>query len=94
VSANINLNPSDQDEEVSTQGTSQTALEYLTGDPVEVSPASDNGQEPVESEGTLSIQDLLNAQGVGTAVGTTPSSNSAAGEPAPDPDKDKKDGDG
>jgi hypothetical protein len=94
VSANINFNPSDQDEEVSTQGTSQNALEYLTGDPVEVSPASDNGQEPVESEGTLSIQDLLNAQGVGTAVGTTPSSNSAAGEPAPDPDKDKKDGDG
>jgi hypothetical protein len=94
VSANINFNPSDQDEEVSTQGTSQNALEYLTGDPVEVSPASDNGQEPVESEGTLSIQDLLNAQGVGTAVGTTPSPSSSSDEPVPDKNKDEKDGDG
>ena len=58
----------------------------------ENSDSGENGQAPIESEGTLSIQDLLNAQGVGAAVGTTPSSNSAADEP--DPVKDKKDGDG
>jgi len=92
ISENIQLNPTDDREEISTQGTAQNALEYLTGDTVENAGTGENGQEPIESEGTLSIQDLLNAQGVGAAVGTTPSSNNDTDES--DPDKDKKDGDG
>jgi hypothetical protein len=94
ISESAPLNPADEDDVVSTQGTSQNALEYLTGTTVTVDNrgTGNTGQAPIESEGTLSIQDLLNAQGVGAAVGTTPSSNSSVDEP--DPDKDSKDGDG
>ncbi len=49
---------SDQSESESTAGASQNALEYLTG-----------GNDRTDQEGTLTIEDLMNAQGVRNATG-------------------------
>jgi len=65
----------------STTGASQNALEYLTGGQESTTQAT----KKQNMEGTLTIQDLINAQGVRTATGT--------GSPAPVDDPDKE-GDG
>jgi hypothetical protein len=69
-------NPSDEAETESTSGASQNALEYLMGD---------NSQaQPGDQEGTLTIEDLMNAQGVYTVTG--------GGEKPPDENDPDKDG--
>lgn len=77
----IMLGSPTQPEKESTAGASQNALEYLTGeDPGAIDgDINEDGEE--QAEGTLSIEDLLNAQGVG---------NSSEIEPATDPDKIKQ----
>ncbi len=86
----------EEPESESTTGTSQNAFEYLAGE------SANEGQgappDPATPTGTLSIQDLLNAQGLldGTdTTGTTASGASDSGDPVKTlPDKDSKDGDG
>jgi hypothetical protein len=65
---------SDQSESESTAGASQNALEYLTG-----------GNDRTDQEGTLTIEDLMNAQGVRNATGAgSPSSSVRDDEENPD----------
>ena len=73
---------SDQSESESTAGASQNALEYLTG-----------GNDRTGQEGTLTIEDLMNAQGVRNAAGAgSPSSN--VRDDDEDPDKTPPDNGG
>ncbi len=65
---------SDLSESESTVGASQNALEYLTG-----------GNDRTDQEGTLTIEDLMNAQGVRNATGAgAPSSSVRDDEENPD----------
>ncbi len=79
-------------EEESTAGASQNALEYLTGERAQTPDSTDDESDAVQPEGTLTIQDLLNAQGVGNSTGTLPVT--APAEQQPDEDKPDKDGGG
>ena len=51
-------------EEESTAGAAQNALEYLTGENTQHSVDKGNEADSEQQQGTLTIQDLLNAQGV------------------------------
>ena len=53
-----------------------------------------NQDDTNQQEGTLSIQDLLNAKGVNNATVTLPSSSGTDAEQTPDETKPDKDGDG
>ena len=72
-------------EEPSTAGTSQNALEYLTGKEAQ------NEADPVD---TLTIEDLVNAQGVSAQIGVGTSAGNASDTEEPDEDTPKKDGGG
>jgi hypothetical protein len=79
--------------EEDTTGTSQNALEYLTGESTQTGDGT--GNEPVTNppEGTLTIQDLLNAQGVGESKDVIPLSPDEDSKQKLDKDKPDKDGD-
>jgi|GEM_PF-1255238 len=81
-------------EEESTAGASQNALEYLTGKSVQTGDGSTDEPDTGQQEGTLSIQDLLNAQGVGEPTGTAPSSPNPDEEQKPGGNRADKDGGG
>ena len=85
---------STETEEESTAGASQNALEYLTGEDVQAPGSTDDESNTVQPEGTLTIQDLLNAQGVGDSTGTNPASTSPVEEQHPNKKEPEKDGDG
>jgi len=70
-----------ESEEDSTAGSAQNALEYLKGENTGTGQAADAETETTPPAGTLNIQDLLHAQGVGGATGN------ATGTPDPDADK-------
>jgi len=70
---NIAPPSSDQSESDSTAGASQNALEYLTG-----------GNGRTDQEGTLTIEDLINAQGVRGATSADLPPNSASDKEEPD----------
>ena len=72
-------------EEESTAGAAQNALEYLTGDNAQSREEPDNKEETGQTEGTLTIQDLLNAQGVG-AGNTKPADEKQVDETKPEKD--------
>jgi hypothetical protein len=84
-----------ESEAESTVGTSQNALEYLKGEGTQNGETAKGGAKTnPPPAGTLNIEDLLNAQGVGGAVGTdteTPASGEGA---APDQTGADKDGGG
>ena len=92
--ANATPVSSAETEEESTEGASQNALEYLTGEDVQAPGSTDDESNTVQPEGTLTIQDLLNARGVGDSTGTDPASTSPVEEQQPTKDKSEKDGDG
>ena len=69
---------SSEPEEESTAGASQNALEYLTGDSIQAGDGIGTEQDTNQPEGTLSLQDLLNAQGVGDTTGTAPETTNTA----------------
>ena len=79
----------------STVGSTQNALEFLKGESGQTGDATDNATDTSPPPaGTLNIQDLLNAQGVGGATGTDPGTPaSGEGKPA-DETKTDKDGGG
>jgi len=59
-------------EEESTSGASQNALEYLTGESDQSSGSTNDEPTAGQPEGTLTIQDLLNAQGLGNTTDPDP----------------------
>ena len=72
---------SNQDATATTAGTSQNALEYLSGQ----QPPSPAGQEPDATNpgdpgGTLNISDLVNARGLGTDRNLSPPGNTPGGQ--------------
>ena len=74
TSAESSPSPSpDEPESDSTAGASQNALEYLMGNTT-----------PTNQEGTLTIEDLMNAQGIGNATSPGPPPGSANDEENPD----------
>jgi hypothetical protein len=81
--------------EESTEGSSQNALEYLTGERVQTGEAAggeaDTGPAPA---GTLNILDLLNVQGVGGSPVTAPVTPAPDEKKPPDETKTDKDGGG
>jgi len=77
--------PADETIKESTAGTSQNALEYLTGKGVQ------NEDTPGD---TLSIEDLVNAQGVSVQIGVGSSDGNKSDEEEPDDNTPKKDGGG
>jgi len=77
-----------QPKEESTAGASQNALEYLTGE----DPRAETGED--QPEGTLSIKDLLNAQGIGDSTNVAPLTTGSGDESQADEDKPEKDGGG
>ncbi|HEY5775909.1 MAG TPA: hypothetical protein VIS57_07485, partial [Xanthomonadales bacterium] len=70
------------------------AFEYLTGDSARSGDGSGNEKDSAPPEGTLNIQDLINAQGVGTTTGTPPVSNEADDNQNPGDNLPEKDGGG
>ncbi len=85
---------STEPEEESTAGASQNALDYLMEENTQVDDDINNQADTSQPEGTLSIQDLLNARGVSNATVTLPSSSTTGEEQPPDETKPDKDGDG
>ena len=85
--------PAEPDEE-SADGASQNALEYLTGEGDQTGEGTSNEPVTTQPAGTLTIQDLLNARGVGDSTGTNPASNRPDGEQQSDENIPDKDGDG
>ncbi len=77
--------PADESIKESTAGTSQNALEYLTGKGVQ------NEDAPGD---TLTIEDLVNAQGVSVQIGVGSSDGNKSNEEEPDENTPKKDGGG
>jgi hypothetical protein len=81
--------------EESSEGSSQNALEYLTGERVQTGEAAggeaDTSAAPA---GTLNIQDLLNIQGVGGSLVTAPATPAPDEKKPPDETKTDKDGGG
>jgi hypothetical protein len=86
--------PPDEADEESTDGASQNALEYLTGEGDQTDEGTSNEPLTPQPAGTLTIQDLLNARGVGESTGTSPASNSPDDEQPPDENIPDKDGGG
>lgn len=84
--------PAEPDEE-STDGASQNALEYLTGEGDQANEGTGTDTGTTESAGTLTIQDLLNARGVGSSKGINPASSGPNDEQQPDENIPGKDGD-
>ena len=80
------VSPAETEEE-STAGASQNALEYLTGESIQTSGSSGNEPDTNQPKDTLTIQDLLNAQGVGDTTISIPDD-----EKQPDETKADKDG--
>jgi len=82
-------------EEESTAGATQNALEFLKGETQQDADAAhgatETGQAPA---GTLTIQDLLNAQGLGGAAGTDPAGAASGMDAPPDESSTDKDGGG
>ena len=78
-----------ESDEESTVGASQNALEYLTGKSAQGEEDMDVTPDTTQPNGTLSIQDLLNAQGTGSTADSAP--NQVEGQQADEniPDKDK-----
>ena len=74
-------------EEESTAGAAQNALEYLTGESAQTGDDLGGGAETDQAEGTLTIQDLLNAQGVGGAT-AKPVDEKQTDETKPEKDSD------
>ncbi len=74
-------------EEESTAGAAQNALEYLTGENAQAGDDVSEEGETGQTEGTLTIQDLLNAQGVGSDI-TEPVDEKTTDETTPDKDGD------
>jgi len=63
--------PASEPEEESTAGATQNALEFLQGESAQSGDGQDDAKETgTPPTGTLNIQDLLNAQGVGGQTGT------------------------
>jgi len=92
--SNDQTTPTEPDEE-STDGTSQNALDYLTGDGDQSGEGNPNNEpDTTQPAGTLTIQDLLNAQGVGDSTGTNPTSTRPADEQKPDETTPDEDGGG
>ncbi len=85
------LSPAEIEEE-STAGASQNALEYLTGEQAQASDGKREETAAGEPEGTLTIQELLNAQGVGASIGTAPAPADPAEQEQADEGKPDKDG--
>jgi X-linked retinitis pigmentosa GTPase regulator len=85
--------PAEPDEE-STDGASQNALEYLTGEGGQTDEGTSNEPVTTQPSGTLTIQDLLNARGVGESTGTNPASNRPGEEQQPDENIPDNDGGG
>lgn len=84
-----------QPEEESTAGASQNALEYLKGENAGAGQAADGDADAdPPPEGTLNIQDLLNAQGVSGSTGTNPEPPVPDDENPSDETKPDKDGGG
>jgi len=81
-------------EEESTAGSTQSALEFLQGESGQTGVVTGGAPDTnPPSAGTLSIQDLLNAQGVGGATGTVPEiPASGEGKPADETNVDKDGG--
>jgi len=73
--------------EESTAGAAQNALEYLTGENAQAGDDVSEEGETGQTEGTLTIQDLLNAQGVGSDI-TEPVDEKTTDETTPDKDGD------
>lgn len=92
--ADITFSSSETQEE-STEGTAQNALEYLQGESAQTgeTQVGEAGSGPPPA-GTLNIQDLLNAQGVGGSTGPGPANPPPADEQPPDETKTEKDGGG
>ncbi len=83
-----------QSEEESTAGASQNALEYLMEESTQVDDDINNQVDTNQSEGTLTIQELLNARGVNNTAVTLPSSSVIDEEQPLEETKPDKDGDG
>jgi hypothetical protein len=81
-------------ESESTAGAAQNALEYLAGDQQQAPPAQVMPAGTPSQQGTLTIQDLLNARGVNGGSGTPPPDTDAGEKPPPDDKVPDKDGDG
>ena len=77
--------PTDETSTESTAGTSQNALEYLMGQGVKTEEGSSD---------TLTIEDLVNAQGVSVQIGVASSDGNNGDEEKPDHNTPKKDGGG
>ena len=89
--ASTSLLPPAESETESTAGASENALGYLKGENVRGSENTGNEPDTGQSEGTLTIQDLLNARGVGGSTDTLPATINPDGEEQADetvPDKD------
>lgn len=84
---------SSQDATNPTAGASQNALEYLSGEqPPTPAGQESNGANPTNLNGTLSIEDLVNARGVGVSRNPTPPGNTGGGQqPGVKPPEEKKD---
>ena len=83
-----------QSEEESTAGASQNALEYLMEESTQVDDDINNQVDTNQSEGTLTIQELLNARGVNKTAVTLPPSSATDEEQPLEKTKPDKDGDG
>lgn len=81
-------------EKESIAGASQNALDYLTGGSVQTDDGVKGEPDTTQQEGTLTIQDLLNAQGISNSTGTAPASTNPDEEQQPDEAKLDKDGGG
>ena len=81
-------------EEESTAGASQNALDYLTGKTDQTGDDLKDEPDITPQEGTLTIQDLLNAQGISNSTGTAPASTNPDQEQQPDEIRPDKDGGG
>ena len=81
-------------EEESTAGASQNALDYLTGKTDQTGDDLKDEPDITPQEGTLTIKDLLNAQGISNSTGTAPASANPDQEQQPDEIRPDKDGGG
>ncbi|MFC1701688.1 hypothetical protein ACFL1J_02945 [Pseudomonadota bacterium] len=83
-----------ESEQESTAGTSQNALEYLTGEVTQTGDVANTELETSQPADTLTIQDLLNARGVSDSNGEIAVPASPGDEQQPNENKPEKDGGG
>jgi len=81
-------------DEPSTTGASQNALEYLTGEDTQRSTGQTMPTDPIERGDTLTIEDLMNAQGVGGPSPDLPPEKITNDQQDPDGNTPDKDGGG